>query len=260
MPAVRPAAVRLMSTDIAARGSTTTGALIHTSCVPNASPRPPGIKNRSTTSRRDAVSRCANRRGEHERQTQILPSSRDSPLRNLSSALSRLPVPAMVLCLLALAYGPLASQGRGTGVEGDGVSAAAKLLDRLDRPKQTRPGSWVAGCPCCQSKRGRPISVRETAGGRILLYAFCGCPTESVLAALGLTMSDLFEKPLGHQLTAPHSGVPASDRLAIIDHEVTVATLILEDVLRERTADEAQWKRLAEAAARIGRARDHGRA
>ena len=42
------------------------------------------------------------------------------------------------------------------------MSAAAKLLDRLDRPRQTRPGAWVAGCPCCQSKRGRPVSVRET--------------------------------------------------------------------------------------------------
>jgi hypothetical protein len=140
------------------------------------------------------------------------------------------------------------------------VSAAAKLLDRLDRPRQTRPGSWAAGCPCCQSKRGRPLSVRELDDGRILLHAFCGCDTGAVLGALGLTLGDLFPKPLPQYSYAPtHSRIPAADRLAAIDHEVIVAGLILNDVLAAGSVAEAQRARLFQAAARIGLARDHVR-
>lgn len=138
------------------------------------------------------------------------------------------------------------------------MSAVAKLLDRLDRPKQTRPGSWVAGCPCCQSKRGRPISVREGDTGAVLLFPFCGCSTESVLAALGLTLSDLFDKPLDHNVAQSHqSRIPARDVLEAVSHELTVAMLLLEQIVREARAPVAAWPRLAQAAARIGAARDH---
>lgn len=139
--------------------------------------------------------------------------------------------------------------------------SAAKLLDRLDRPKQTRPGAWLAGCPCCQSRRGRPLSVRELDDGRVLLHAFCGCGTDDVLAALGLKLGDLFPERLpGHHYPQTHSRIPAADLLAAIDHEVIVASLILNDVLATNAVSEAQRARLFQAAARIGEARSHGRA
>jgi hypothetical protein len=103
------------------------------------------------------------------------------------------------------------------------------------------------------------LSIRELDDGRVLVYDFAGCEVGDVLAAVGLTLGDLFERRLG-DLQPTHSQVPARDRLEIIDHEVTVAALIVADVLKDRAADEAQWKRLAEACVRIGRARDHGRA
>jgi hypothetical protein len=137
---------------------------------------------------------------------------------------------------------------------------AAKLLDRLARPRQTRPGAWAAGCPCCQSKRGRPISVRELDDGRVLLHAFCGCDTGAVLGALGLALSDLFPERLPqHSYQATHARIPAADLLAAIDHEVIVASLILNDVLAAGIATEAQRVRLCQAAACIGEAREHGR-
>jgi len=132
------------------------------------------------------------------------------------------------------------------------------LLDRLERVRQTAPGRWIARCPAHQD-RSPSLSVREL-DGRILLHDFGGCEVGAVLTALGLEMSDLFEKPLGGGFRQVRSGIPATDRLQIIDHEVTVSCLILRDVLNERAVDECQWKRLAEAAARIGRARDYGQA
>ena len=120
------------------------------------------------------------------------------------------------------------------------------------------------GCPLCQSRKGRPISLRELDDGRVLIHPFCGHETGEVLEALGLTMSDLFPERLSG--TGPaggyapsHSRIPARDLLELIDHEVTVAALILRDVLDGRLIAEKQWNRLASAAARIGKARDHGR-
>jgi hypothetical protein len=137
---------------------------------------------------------------------------------------------------------------------------AVRIIDRLDRPKQTRPGCWVAGCPCCQSRRGRPVSVRVLEDERILLHAFCGCGTDAVLAALGLTLGDLFPERLpGHNYPQPHSRIPVRDLLEAIDHEITVAAIILADARLARAVTDEQWQRVAQAAARIGAARDHAR-
>jgi hypothetical protein len=97
----------------------------------------------------------------------------------------------------------------------------------------------------------------------MLLHPFCGCQTEDVLTALGLTMSDLFPERStanGPGYPRSHSRIPARDLLEVIDHEVNVVALILADILDDRRIDESQFDRLAQAAARIGKARDHARA
>jgi hypothetical protein len=137
------------------------------------------------------------------------------------------------------------------------MSAAAKILDRLQRVKQTRAGNYLAACPCCQSKRGRPISVRELDDGRVLLYPFCGCETGVVLEALGLTLSDLFPDGCLGELKATHSGIPARDLLEVVSEEVTKVAVIAADMLERKAISDADWQLLARAAARIGQARDH---
>ncbi len=130
------------------------------------------------------------------------------------------------------------------------MSAATRLLDRLARPRQLRPGSWAAGCPCCQSKRGRPISVRELDDGRVLVHAFCGCDTESILTALGLTLADLFDKPLAHHLPPVRGGFSARELLELTAHEALVAALLTSDA-QSRQLTPAETTRLAQAAGRL---------
>ena len=110
------------------------------------------------------------------------------------------------------------------------MSAAGKILDRLHNVRQVRPNDYDSGCPLCQSRRGRPLHLSALDDGRVLLHPFCGHEAGEVLAAIGLTLGDLYEKPLG-DLQASHARVPAGDRLVLIDHEVTVAALIVADVL-----------------------------
>ena len=145
---------------------------------------------------------------------------------------------------------PGAGANRGTR-----VSAAAKILDRLERVKQTGPGRWLARCPAHED-RAPSLSIRELDGGRMLLHDFGGCETGSVLAALGLTLADLFEKPLGN-FAPSHSKVPARDLLEIISEETSVVAIVAADLLAKKSITEADWQRLATAAARIARARDH---
>ena len=135
------------------------------------------------------------------------------------------------------------------------MTAAARLLDKFDRVKQTRPGHWIAGCPCCQSRQGRPISVRETDDGRVLLHAFCGCENGTVLAALGLTLSDLFDKPIGHHIAPSHSRIRAADVLACVSADVDLVAVIAADFVDRKTISESTWHQLAQAAARLGAAR-----
>src|SRR3954464_10801513 len=103
------------------------------------------------------------------------------------------------------------------------------ILDKLTRVKQVKPGTWMAACPCCESRRGRPLAVTETADGRTLIYAFCGCSTEDVLGRVGLTINDLFPEPLSTTRPRPVR-VPAGDVLAALSEESTVIALVAADM------------------------------
>lgn len=139
--------------------------------------------------------------------------------------------------------------------EGEGVTAG-KILDRLVRVRRVKPNSWAAACPCCESRKGRPLAITETQDGRVLIHAFCGCPTENVLGRIGLTVTDLFDAPLPHAPPTTQR-VSARELLTILGQEVTFVALLAADFLERKTISEADWQRLAKAAGRINTARDH---
>jgi hypothetical protein len=141
------------------------------------------------------------------------------------------------------------------------VSAATKLLDRLDGVRQSGPGRWLARCPAHEDRRPS-LSIRELDDGRCLLHDFGGCDTEAVLGALGLEMQALFPEPLpetrqGTGYAPTHSRIPAGDLLVMLDHEALVLWLIANDVVRQGAIPtKEQIARLAQCSARIGAARD----
>lgn len=139
--------------------------------------------------------------------------------------------------------------------QGGGLNAAA-LLDRLDRVKQTGPGRWVSACPAHDDK-SPSLSIRETDDGRILLHDFAGCDTASVLAALGLSLSDLFPDKLDHHVKPTRSRVPLRDLIALLDHEALIVLLVASDLLKTKTIADESMGRLTLAAQRIGEVRNH---
>jgi hypothetical protein len=133
------------------------------------------------------------------------------------------------------------------------MSAAAKLLDRLERVKQVAPGRWIASCPIHNTK-GQALSIREV-DGRVLLHDFGGCGTDEVLKALGLTVSDLFEERLPdarsrrpnhfHARKEAFETIHKESRLVAIAAESLAAGVLLPEVERDRLCLAAERIRTA---------------
>lgn len=82
-------------------------------------------------------------------------------------------------------------------------SALHQVLSRLQGVKRSGTG-YVALCPA-HNDRHPSLSIDELSDGRVLLHCWAGCDTESIVSAIGLTMSDLFpqsgRKPSRHRKT-----------------------------------------------------------
>ncbi len=77
------------------------------------------------------------------------------------------------------------------------MSVLENVLGRLGNVRQ-EDGGHKASCPCPDHGRGNgdrnpSLSVGADSEGNVLLKCFAGCPTEDVVSAIGLKMSDLFE-------------------------------------------------------------------
>jgi DNA primase len=134
------------------------------------------------------------------------------------------------------------------------------ILDRLDKLRSTGRGRWMAACPA-HDDRTPSLSVRETDDGRVLIHCFAECAIEDVLEAMGLTVSDLFDRPLQHHAGRARMREPARDLLELLSHEINVAMILLTEVVEGKGISAVGWERLAQAARCIGHARNsvHGR-
>jgi hypothetical protein len=71
-------------------------------------------------------------------------------------------------------------------------------------------------------------------------------------------MSNLFPQRLPqHSYMPPRSQIPARDLLEIVSEEISVVAMVAADMLSKKIITDTDWTRLAQAAARIGAARDH---
>lgn len=74
-----------------------------------------------------------------------------------------------------------------------------RVLSRLERVQRRGSDRWSARCPAHEDK-GPSLSLRALPDGRVLLQCFAQCPPDVVLAAAGLTLSDLFpDRPEHHR-------------------------------------------------------------
>jgi hypothetical protein len=124
------------------------------------------------------------------------------------------------------------------------MTAADKLLDRLDGVKRSGDQRWVAKCPAHLDKTPS-LSIRAQDDGRVLIHCFALCPTINVLQAIGLDFSDLFDKPFAHHLPPIRGGWTARELLELNGHEATIAAMLAATLTPTEAA------RLAQAAERL---------
>ncbi len=73
--------------------------------------------------------------------------------------------------------------------------AVERLLSKLKDVKSAGADRFMALCPAHDDKQ-RSLSIRVGKDGRVVMFCHANCATTAIVAAIGLTMSDLFSEPL----------------------------------------------------------------
>jgi hypothetical protein len=131
------------------------------------------------------------------------------------------------------------------------VSPADKLLSRLQHVRRTGQGRWVASSPT-REDRHPSLAIRELDDGRVLVHDFGGDDVASIMSAIGLDVADLFPATSGTVGKTVKRPFSASDVLALVAFEASVAMIVCSDVLHRQAVSEADFRRLSTAARRLG--------
>lgn len=130
------------------------------------------------------------------------------------------------------------------------MSPVEKFLARLDRVKRTGPGRWMASCPT-REDRHPSLAIRELDDGRVLLHDFGGDDVASIVAAVGLELTDLFPVQPGTFAGKVRRPFNPADLLAMVAFESSVALIVCSDVLHQKQVSEVDFARLLTAAQRL---------
>jgi hypothetical protein len=129
------------------------------------------------------------------------------------------------------------------------VTAAQRILERLQGVRRTGEGRWRARCPA-HGSRAQSLAIADR-DGRVLLYAHCGCSTDAVLGALGLELRDLYDTPREHSASPKSSPWSPRDVLDLVLAETAIVAVVATDAVERQTIAEADWRRLAQSASRL---------
>lgn len=128
---------------------------------------------------------------------------------------------------------------------------AHKLLDRLDGVKHTGEGRWLACCPG-HGDRTPSLSIRETGDGTLLVHCFAGCRAADVVAAIGLSLSDLFpERPEDRAPLRRGERWMPRDVLACVAREALIVEVAAQTMKRGEALNDTDIQRLGTAEQRL---------
>lgn len=132
--------------------------------------------------------------------------------------------------------------------------SAEILLARLEKVRQTRPGHWIARCPAHGDKHPS-LGIRELDDGRVLVHCLSHqCAVPDIVAAVGLTMSDLFPERLENPANPKRSRrdyFPAVDVLRSVAFEALVVEAAAGTIQQRGYLNDVEAERLIQASARL---------
>lgn len=134
------------------------------------------------------------------------------------------------------------------------------LLHRLERVKRAGNG-YSARCPAHED-RSSSLSVTEGSDGRILVHCFAGCPVHDVVAAVGMTVSDLFPPRISSDRPEDRRRLRElakqgqwSAALNVLGHEALVVLIACRMAAKGRVLSANDLERLAVAELRVDQCR-----
>ena len=98
------------------------------------------------------------------------------------------------------------------------------FLNHLDKVRKNGSDKWMACCPGHDDK-SPSLAIKEGNDGKIILHCFAGCPTESIVSALNLEMSDLFAQKLS--IVKNPSQIPRRKLETALIHELMVLNIAI---------------------------------
>lgn len=104
------------------------------------------------------------------------------------------------------------------------------ILPLLDKVKKAGKG-YQARCPA-HDDNGPSLSLREGDDGRVLVHCHAGCTPAAVVAAIGLTMADLFPPSNTPRRPPPAPGVSRRELQAAAQFERTILFILKSDAAR----------------------------
>jgi hypothetical protein len=121
----------------------------------------------------------------------------------------------------------------------------SQLLQRLELVKKSGSG-FSARCPV-HDDHSPSLSIKEGDDGRVLVHCHAGCPPQEVVAALGLTMPDLFPANGKPRRPPPAPGVSRTALGAALEIEQQVLFIVAYDRVKGKSISptDAARERLA---------------
>jgi hypothetical protein len=132
------------------------------------------------------------------------------------------------------------------------MTAAARIIERLQGVRRAGDGRWRARCPGHNSQ-SQSLAVADR-DGRALVHCFAGCEVSAVLGALGLGLGDLYDQPLGDSYQSSPAEWHLRDALAALVVEARIILIAASDIASGRVLSDADVERVARAAGRIASA------
>ncbi|MHB1058086.1 MAG: hypothetical protein ACYC0F_09430 [Rhodanobacter sp.] len=141
------------------------------------------------------------------------------------------------------------------------ASPSALLLTRLEGVTTTGKG-WRARCPACGGQ-SRKLAISEGTEGMLLLHCFACSDIATILAAIGLTVADLFPQRIRD--TTPEGRRAAQQAfkqtawgaaLGVVGREAKVISIAAHDLAAGLVLNDTDADRLTLAIDRIDTARE----
>ena len=133
----------------------------------------------------------------------------------------------------------------------DSTAPIDRLLAHLEGVKQTGPDRWIARCPAHEDRRPS-LSIRELPDSTLLVKCWAGCGAADVVAAVGLSLADLFPcNPKNSPPLRPRERWDRGDVWQLLAHEAGIAAIAAADAAAGRPTTPEDAERVGLAADRL---------